>query len=262
MLHWFRLGATAALDGTADERDAFLKGVESAEALDGAWCAGRVTDEYPTHGILRRAAVIRALRGEPAEAVAALRRLGEILAGDRGERLVLQAIRLAAHAETAALLAERHPKPARRLLDGKDAAQPGLLQQLQALEAQARPEFPGVWRLFADWPDAVRRGGWRTGHGRRWRGWGGASGIDVGFAFRTLPAERRRLTDAISASARPGRNDRNDSAIVDKQATGAPRESQGPQPPSTLDLPGAAVVPSEGRPCLLTPNAACVPSHA
>ena len=94
LLHWFRLGATAALDGAADERDAFLKGVESAEALDWAWCAGRVTDDYPTHGILRRVAVIRALRGEAEQAVAALRRLAEILAGDHGERLVLQAIRL------------------------------------------------------------------------------------------------------------------------------------------------------------------------
>ena len=101
--------------------------------------------------------MIRALLGDAAGSVAALRRLGDLLAGDRGERLVLQSIRLAAYAETASLLAQRHAQVARRLLTAQDPAQPGLLQQLQAVEMQARQEFPAVWRQFEGWPDAVRR---------------------------------------------------------------------------------------------------------
>ena len=38
LLHWFRLGAAAALAGAGDERDAFLEAVERAGALNWEWC--------------------------------------------------------------------------------------------------------------------------------------------------------------------------------------------------------------------------------
>jgi hypothetical protein len=155
ILHWFRLGTTAALDGADQERDAFLGAVAEAGTLDLPWCKGQVTEEYPTHGILRRVALMRAMRGEAEAAITALGRLGEVTAVVRTIRVVLQAIRLAAHAEVGVLLWTRHAKRARLILDSEDAKQPGLRQLLEDLAGKTRDSFPDIWRVFAPWPEVV-----------------------------------------------------------------------------------------------------------
>jgi hypothetical protein len=154
LLHWLRLGVTAALDAVHTEAAAFLAAVATPGVLDSPWCQGEMTD-YPVHGILRRVAVVQALRGDVAAAVASVRRLGDILDSEPTERLVLDAVRLAAHAEVAALLRDKHAKQARQLLDNGVADRPGLLQLLDRLEAKAK-ELASVRRLFAEWSVPVR----------------------------------------------------------------------------------------------------------
>jgi hypothetical protein len=155
-LHWFRLGVTACLDGDEAEGGAFLDAVEKARALEWRW--GRVDGpaDYPAHGILRRVAVLRALRGEAQPALDALRRLAHVFSGKQADRFVLQTVRLAAHAETAVALGPARGKHVDQVLDQRDARCPGLAQLLTILEAEAAAEFPGLWRAFRDWPAAVK----------------------------------------------------------------------------------------------------------
>jgi hypothetical protein len=154
-LHWFRLGVTACLDGREDEGGAFLAALDRAGALGWCWSRADGPEDYPAHGILRRVAVVHGLRGEAGPAVDSLRRLAHLLSGGQAEHFVLQTARLAAHAETAAVLASRHAKVARRLLDSTATECPGLGPLLAWLQGQTAADFPGIWRTFADWPPAV-----------------------------------------------------------------------------------------------------------
>jgi hypothetical protein len=152
LLHWLRLGVTAIMNGAAEESAGFLAAVTTSGLLEGPWCRGELTD-YPVHGILRRVAVVRAVRRETGAALSALERLGEILEGDPTERVVLQALRLAAHAEVASLLPQG--KRARRCLDNPAPGAPGLLQLLEEMAARTQETLPSVWRMFERWPPAV-----------------------------------------------------------------------------------------------------------
>jgi hypothetical protein len=154
-LHWFRLGVTACLDGNQEEANAFLAAVEKSGALDWRWSRTDGPADYPAHGILRRAAVLRGLRGEAEPAVESLRRLAHLLSGEQARHVVLQTVRLAAHAETAAVLTPRQAKTAKRLLDSAATDCPGLKQLLSLLQAEVAADFPGIWRAFSDWPLAV-----------------------------------------------------------------------------------------------------------
>jgi hypothetical protein len=154
LLHWFRLGVDATVNGNDGERASFLAAVSASGLLEGPWCQGEPTD-YPVHGILRRVAVVRAVRRETDAALAALRRLDKILDSDPMERVVLQAIRLAAHAEVASFL--RQSKQSRRCLDNSEPDAPGLLQLLKAMAARTRETFPSVWRMFVRWPGVVEQ---------------------------------------------------------------------------------------------------------
>jgi len=156
-LHWFRLGVSAFLADNRAEAEAFRAAVEKAGALDWRWSRADGPEDYPAHGILRRVAILRGLRGEAKPATDALRRLAGLLSGSLGDHLVLETVRLAAHAETAATLAPRNRKAARRLLDNSEADLPGLAQLLVVLKAQATADFPALWQAFADWPVAVER---------------------------------------------------------------------------------------------------------
>jgi tetratricopeptide (TPR) repeat protein len=160
-LHWFRLGETACLDGNQEEANAFLATVEHAGALDWRWSRADGPTDYPAHGILRRASVLRGLRGEAELALENLRRLAHLLSGKQAGHFVLQTVRLAAHAETAAVLASRQAKTTRRLLDSTATDFPGLKQMLALLQTEVAADFPGIWRAFSDWPpvvDAALRG--------------------------------------------------------------------------------------------------------
>jgi len=154
-LHWFRLGVAACLGTDTAESDAFLSAVDRSGALEWPWSRLDGPADYPVHGILRRVAVIRALRGEAGPATDVLRRLATILASKLSDRLVLQTTRVAAQAETAAVLCAKRVQHARRILDSGDADSPGLSQLLTRLEP-ATSSFPGIRRLFADWGPAVQ----------------------------------------------------------------------------------------------------------
>jgi hypothetical protein len=154
-LHWFRLGVTASLDGHREEADAFRSAVDRAGALDWRWSRADGPTDYPAHGILRRAAVLHALRGKAEPATESLHRLAHLLSGEQARHFVLQTVRLAAHAETAAVLAPRQAKTAKRLLDSAAADCRGLKQLLSLLQAEVAADFPGIWRAFSDWPPAV-----------------------------------------------------------------------------------------------------------
>jgi tetratricopeptide (TPR) repeat protein len=155
-LHWFRLGAAACLAGASDESKDFLAAVEKHRALEWRWSRTDGPTDYPAHGILRRVAVLHALRGETAPALDVLRRLTQLLSGEQADRFVLQTVRLAAHAETAAALGPARGKLVGRILDHRDAMGPGLAQMLASLEVDTAAEFPGLWRAFQDWPAAVK----------------------------------------------------------------------------------------------------------
>jgi tetratricopeptide (TPR) repeat protein len=154
-LHWFRLGVTACLDGNQEDATAFLAAVEHTGALDWRWSRADGPADYPAHGILRRAAVLRGLRSEADLAVENLRRLAHLLSGKQAGHFVLQTVNLAAHAETAAVLASRQAKTARRLLDSTAEGCHGLKQMLAMLQTTIGVDFPGIWQVFSDWPPVI-----------------------------------------------------------------------------------------------------------
>ena len=90
LLHWFRLGTTAVLEGADSERDEFLSAVADTGILNSLWCKGDATEEYPTHGILRRAALVRSMLDEPEAALVLLSRLHEVTKGGGAQRVILR----------------------------------------------------------------------------------------------------------------------------------------------------------------------------
>ena len=101
--------------------------------------------------------MIQTQAGKSPAAVGTLRRLGKIIDDEPSPRLVLQAVRLAGHAEVAALLWRSEPTPARLLLDNAETGRPGLRQMLRAFQRQTEVDLPRVWNVFAPWTIAVDR---------------------------------------------------------------------------------------------------------
>lgn len=156
-LHWFRLGVTACLDNDSEESKSFLDAVAESKALDWPWSCLDGPSDYPVHGILRRTAVIQAFCGEYHVPARVLRRLGDLLSGEDADRFVLQAIRLAAHAEVASVLAPRKENQAKRILSSDRAERPGLLPLLEQMKSETESDFPCVWAVFEDWPQVASK---------------------------------------------------------------------------------------------------------
>jgi hypothetical protein len=157
LLHWLRLGASALGAGARDEGDAFLAAIREADVLAWPWCRGEQGSYYPVHGILRRVAVIAAHRTDPDRAAEALTRLAAVLPDGTEERAILSAIRLAAHAEAAAVLWPARPRVARTFLDHGAPGYPGLLQQLDHLREVSEKTIPRLWAVVEPWGAVVRR---------------------------------------------------------------------------------------------------------
>ena len=154
LLHWLRLGTACYLSGDKLEWEDFASALKQSKLLNSPWCKGEASDDYPTHGILRRVALITAIQGERNNAaLGRLRNLDPIKKGS----MVLGIIQLATYAEVAALTWQTEPSQAQRLLDCDDRDRLGLKQLLKAMSEQSRDLFPSVWQITQSWSNVLKR---------------------------------------------------------------------------------------------------------
>lgn len=153
LLHWLRLGTIAYLSGDNQEWTEFATALKQSKLLNNAWCTGQQSTNYPTHGILRRVALIELIQGE--RNVAAIGRLRN-LAPMQQDRFVLVIIQCAAYAETAAFLWENNNSLARKTLNCSDRDRPGLQQLLETLADKSHDLFPQVYQLTQSWLTVVQ----------------------------------------------------------------------------------------------------------
>lgn len=152
LLHWLRLGTTAYLSADRSEWQQFEQSLQQSRLLNHPWCKGTQTDNYPTHGILWRVALINAIRREKDNAaLARLRNLEPLKKGS----MVLGAIMLAAYAEVAALMWDSDRNMAIRLLDCQQSDRLGLKQLLLVMLDKSRDLFPQVGELTQSWLEVI-----------------------------------------------------------------------------------------------------------
>lgn len=152
LLHWLRLGVMAAVENEGNCHD-FLEALTASRLLELPWCTREPAD-YPSHGILRRVAVIQALLGERRAAAGTLKRLcrsDEVAA----QRLTLVPIQLAGMLEVAAAVAHRDAKLAQRILvESPGGSLSAVSYAERYLDAVGR--VAGLVSRFGGWPEAIR----------------------------------------------------------------------------------------------------------
>jgi hypothetical protein len=153
LLHWCRLGVAACMSSTEDAAG-FRTALESSGLLTSPWCVGKVPG-YPTHGILRRVAVIHTLAGDADAAVHTLRLLSGQIPLIIKDRIVLATIVMAGVLEVAGLLWATQPIRSRRLLDCDESGFPGIRQMLGPFRDQAADDFPDLWAVVQPWQTAI-----------------------------------------------------------------------------------------------------------
>ena len=150
ILHWLRLGTTAYLSGNRSEWSEFLSVLKRSGLLNDSWCRGTESNYYPTHGILRRVALIELSQGKNRNVA-----LGKLrsLQGTQ-VNLVSSIVCCAAMAEAAGLLWEYNKVRAKRILNCSESRRLGLRQLLQIL-ANNSNTFPQVYQLTQSWLQVV-----------------------------------------------------------------------------------------------------------
>jgi hypothetical protein len=148
LLHWLRLGTIAYLDNNHSEWQEFSIALKQFKLSNNLWCKGQQSTHYPTHGILRRIALIDAIEGK--QDFVALGTLRNLTSIERGN-LVLGLIQCAAYAEVASFCWENNNTMARKILDCQEPDRLGLQQLLEILTNKSRNLFPKVEQLTLSW---------------------------------------------------------------------------------------------------------------
>ncbi len=151
LLHWLRLGTTAYLSDNISEWSEFESAWDKSGLFKSNWCQGRHSTHYPTHGILRRVALIRVIQNKPNPAMRRLQDLNPIST----DNLVLAAIQVATYAEVAALNWQKYPDAARKLIDSCDNDFVGIVQLIQTLSAKSQNIFPQFYGLTELWSEYI-----------------------------------------------------------------------------------------------------------
>tara|TARA_R110002111_G_scaffold164386_1_gene230540 strand:- start:7865 stop:10099 length:2235 start_codon:yes stop_codon:yes gene_type:complete len=154
LLHWFRYGRAACLSSDHKKRDEFLSALYSSGVLNIDWCSGKSTT-YPSHGILRQLAVIRAYEGKRDKSISSLRQLQKNLGSTSICALVPLTILIAATAEVAGLLWKTDTRHSRLLLGNQKGNIAGLLAMLHTLKLRCENQFPEMWHVFEGWAHTI-----------------------------------------------------------------------------------------------------------
>ena len=152
LLHWLRLG-TISYSTDNNEWTEFAKALKQSKLLNNPWCMGQQSNNYPTHGILRRVALIELIQGE--RNVAAIGRLRNLNPIEQGN-FILCIIQCAAYAEAAAWLWDSNNSLAKKTLSCKDKERLGLQQLLEILADKSEDLFPQVYQLTQSWLEVVK----------------------------------------------------------------------------------------------------------
>lgn len=155
LMHWLRLGSASLLAGeqAASEAEEFVEALEKSNLAECPWGTGQHT-HYPAHNVLWRLATICAARGEDDQALRCLdtlRRLDPL----KEKKVVLVPLLLAAQAEVAALLWERQPETAVKLLTSEAREAPGVKRLASLIRSQTGDSFPGLTRLVESFTSGV-----------------------------------------------------------------------------------------------------------
>ena len=151
LLHWLRLGTMAYLSADDAEWTQFITALEQSQLLNSRWCRGKRSKNYPTHGILRRVALIQLIQEQPK--LTALNRLQALKPFER-DSFVLAIIQCAAHAEAAAFLWDSTDSSGKSDRLGLQQLM-YLLELLRLLEKRSA-DFPQVHRLIQTWLAVVQ----------------------------------------------------------------------------------------------------------
>lgn len=151
LLHWSRIGSMSAVAGDPAEAAAFLSALHHAKLHYTPWCSGEpcvgAVAVYPAHGILRHLAVATACGRDVKTTVGLLRNLGRVVVAK--PRPLFQMIQIAAHLQSAALLAEAHSRSADLIFGDKN--KPGAKEMIEVLSAQIEGSHPVFSEILGRW---------------------------------------------------------------------------------------------------------------
>lgn len=150
LLHWLRLGTIAYLSGNNAEWVEFIAALLQQKLLNSSWCRGK-SRTYPTHGILRRVALIESIQGKTD--MTTLNKLRKLQPLERNS-FIFVIIQCAAHAETAAFLWNDSKLKTGDRLGLQQLTH--LLELLRLLEKRSGDMFPQVYRLTQSWLKVVK----------------------------------------------------------------------------------------------------------
>lgn len=147
MLHWTRIGGLAAAKGDNVELSDFFTAWKNTGLEKSDWMTGN-TNYYPTHGILRRMAMVYAACQEPARVTEVLRLLRALV--QSSPSVLFRLIEAAAILQSAGLIGQYDlPDMQRRLSGGKSDI--NVAKLLDKLATNAEATQPRIALIVKAW---------------------------------------------------------------------------------------------------------------
>jgi len=156
LLHWLRLGTAAIFAQDERERDAFVQAIEETPLLDSTWATGG-EQNYPAHGILRRAAVVHAYRNRKKRALDILDILRRDMNPIARRQISLVLVQIAAEVEVAAMFFPIDALAALELLGASRHRRGGLLRTLEQTMEMINGKLPKIHSVLTRWSVQLQR---------------------------------------------------------------------------------------------------------
>ena len=141
----------AAASGDREELKSFVSALKSQKLTNNQWLIGTASDHYPTHGILRRMAVVKAFNGDQAGSVCCLSRLRNIIQASKVDTPVFEAILAATLVQLAKIQYKPGTGKGSEYLSNKINQKEGAKQLVEKLIKRTEKSHPKMAGLFQAW---------------------------------------------------------------------------------------------------------------
>jgi hypothetical protein len=155
LLHWLRLGVALVYANEPDAEE-FSQALEETGVFQSPWATGEMED-YPAHGILRRVAVLHAVKNRSGAAENKLSIMRRKLAPMARGQIVLGLVQVSAVAEVAAALWLNDPAAAKRVLFPTRAKGVTITRMISQIRDACGGRFSPVSKMLDSWSDTIEQ---------------------------------------------------------------------------------------------------------